>query len=172
MAKGGFRPGSGRPKGAKDKRPRKNAIKIKKSKKPVEPSMKDRIKELLKASVAAKAKAYHDLAVKQQQGEPLSTAELKTMMSLERDLQDAVNDENDESDAENKKISPLEYMLKIMRDPNKDEDIRKQCAFEAAKYCHIRIDTTKGKKDEAEERATKASAGKYAPAAPPLKRVK
>ena len=104
MAKGGYRPGAGRPKGSRN----------------------------------------------------------KTRNETPADIQSAAAYEN---------MTPLEYMLKVMRDPREDADRRLRCAIAAAPYCHARKGESNGKADKA-NRATIAGAGKFAPLKPPLKLVK
>ena len=101
MAKGGYRPGAGRPKGSRSK----------------------------------------------------SKAKTETM----GDIKAAAASEN---------LTPLEFMLKIMRDPNEDADRRARMAIAAAPFCHARKGEGSGKDDKA-ERAKKAAAGIYAPGKPP-----
>ena len=104
MAKGGYRPGAGRPKGSRN----------------------------------------------------------KTRIETPADIQSA---------AAYKNMTPLDYMLKVMRDPNEDADRRARMAIAAAPFCHSRKGEGSGKEDKA-ERAKQASSGKFAPMKPPLKLVK
>lgn len=69
-------------------------------------------------------------------------------------------------------ITPLEYMLRVMRDPASGPDRRDKMAALAAQYIHPRPTGATGKKEEREDRAKKAGAGRFAPSAPPLKVVK
>lgn len=67
-------------------------------------------------------------------------------------------------------LTPLEYMLKIMNDPNEPKDLRARMAVAAAPYLHERADTTAGKKtkkEEKQEAAEEASEGKFAPVTAP-----
>lgn len=105
MAKGGYRPGAGRPKGAKTK---------------------------------------HNKA-------------------------ETVTDINAAAASEN--LTPLEYMLRIMRDPNEDADRRARMAIAAAPFCHARKGEGSGKEDKA-ERAKRAASGIFAPGKPPIKLIK
>ena len=106
MAKGGYRPGAGRPKGAKTK---------------------------------------HNKA-------------------------ETVTDINAAAASEN--LTPLEYMLRIMRNPKEDADRRARMAIAAAPFCHARKGEGSGKEDKA-NRAKTAGAGRFAASKPPnLKVVK
>lgn len=106
MARGGFRVGSGRPKGAK-----------------------------------TKSKKNTDAA---------------------RDIKEA---------AAFKNMTPLEYMLQIMRDPTEDADRRARMAIAACPFVHARA-TELGKKEQKAIDAKLASHGKFKPGRPPLTRVK
>ena len=55
-------------------------------------------------------------------------------------------------------MSPLEYMLSVMRDPSADEARRDRMAQAAAPYCHARAEAA-GKKQQAEELAATAERG-------------
>jgi hypothetical protein len=68
------------------------------------------------------------------------------------------------------KITPLEYMLAVMNDPNADELRRDKMAIAAAPFMHPRVaDNRYGKKDEERDRAAeRGESEKYAtPPAPP-----
>jgi hypothetical protein len=75
-----------------------------------------------------------------------------------------------EAQAEN--LTPLEFMLKVMNNPNEDKDLRARMAVSAAPFCHARKVESTGKKSAAEERAKRASSGKFSPSKPPLRIVK
>ena len=76
-----------------------------------------------------------------------------------------------EASAVAENMTPLEYMLKVMRDPREDAGRRDRMAIAAAPYCHARKGESNGKADKM-NRATIAGAGKFAPMKPPLKLVK
>ena len=86
----------------------------------------------------------------------------KTRIETSADIQSA---------AAYKNMTPLEYMLKVMRDPREDADRRLRCAIAAAPYCHARKGESNGKADKA-SRAKIAGGGRFAPLKPPLKLVK
>jgi len=73
--------------------------------------------------------------------------------------------------AASENLTPLEFMLKIMRDPNEDADRRARMAIAAAPFCHARKGEGSGKEDKA-ERAKRAGAGVFAPGRPPIKLIK
>lgn len=69
-------------------------------------------------------------------------------------------------------MTPLEYMLTVMRDADQDPARRDRMAMAAAPFVHIRpADAKPGKKDIQAETAKQAAGGKFKPAAPPLKLV-
>ena len=72
--------------------------------------------------------------------------------------------------AKHENLTPLEYMLRVMNDPNEDVDRRDHMAIAAAPYCHAR-GGEKGKKDDQKDKARAASNGKFAPCKPPLRLV-
>jgi hypothetical protein len=68
-------------------------------------------------------------------------------------------------------MTPLEYMLAVMRDPEADPARRDRMAMAAAPFCHARADAeAEGKKAKRQASAEAASAeGKFAaPAGPKL----
>ena len=83
---------------------------------------------------------------------------------------DTIKDIKVAAKAEN--LTPLEYMLKIMRDPNEDIDRRARMAIAAAPFCHAKATEGKGKKEAKDERAKRASQGRFSAGTPPLKLVK
>lgn len=66
-------------------------------------------------------------------------------------------------------MTPLEYMLSVVNNPDADEARRDRMAQAAAPYVHPRIaDAAKGKKEQAQEDAGEiASGGKFAPRSAP-----
>ena len=63
-------------------------------------------------------------------------------------------------------LSPLDYMLKVMRDPDADEARRDKMAISACQYLHPKGD--RNKKAETKARAKKAASGKFGPGKPPV----
>lgn len=94
---------------------------------------------------------------------PKATSEKKP--DIPQDIQDKAANEN---------MTPLDYMLKVMRDENEDKKLRMTMAYYAAPYIHAKPSAGKaGKKEDKEERAKKAGSGRFAPSDPPkLKAVK
>lgn len=84
---------------------------------------------------------------------------------LKREIPDKIKQE-----AENANMTPLDYMLNIMRDEVADKKRRDTMAYWAAPYIHPKADKKKGKKDERAGKAQKAGSGKFKPSkAPHLK---
>lgn len=67
--------------------------------------------------------------------------------------------------------TPLDYMMGVLNDPAVDEARRDRLAIAAAPFMHARVGES-GKKEERTQAAKKASGGKFAPVAPPLRLVK
>ncbi|MGD9824809.1 hypothetical protein [Desulfobacter sp.] len=64
-------------------------------------------------------------------------------------------------------MTPLEYMLRIMRDENADPEVRARMAYYAAPYVHPKAGVKTGVKAEREERAKQAGTGRFSPSEPP-----
>lgn len=62
--------------------------------------------------------------------------------------------------------SPLEFLLSVMNDNEIDDRLRIDAAKTAAQYCHLKKGDG-GIKDEKQEAAKKAGAGKFGASAPP-----
>ena len=65
------------------------------------------------------------------------------------------------SAATNPEETPLEYMLRVMRDPGVDDARRDRLAVAAAPFLHPKIGEG-GKKDQEKDRAADAATGKFA----------
>lgn len=66
------------------------------------------------------------------------------------------------------KQTPLEFLLAVMNDNEIDDRLRIDAAKTAAQYCHLKKGDG-GIKDEKQEAAKKAGAGKFGAAPPPLR---
>ena len=78
-----------------------------------------------------------------------------------------------QDEAASANMTPLDYMLKVMRDEGEDKKVRMTMAYYAAPYIHPKPTGKAGKKDDKEERAKQAGKGRFAPGSPPaLKAVK
>lgn len=68
--------------------------------------------------------------------------------------------------------TPLDYMLRVMRDPRTDAARRDRMAMAAAPFLHPRREAAgAGKKEAAADAAKKAAAGKFGARPAPLKLV-
>jgi hypothetical protein len=77
------------------------------------------------------------------------------------------------ADATAENLDPLTYMLKVMNDPSVDSVRRDRMAVSAAPFCHPRKgEAGTGKKEEQEEKAKVAGAGRFSPSKMPLSLVK
>lgn len=78
------------------------------------------------------------------------------------------------SEIRGKNLTPLEYMLRVMRDPREPMELRCRMAIAAAPFCHPRKgEVGSGKKEAAGEKAKIAGLGKFrASASPQIKLVK
>jgi phage terminase small subunit len=81
--------------------------------------------------------------------------------------------EDIQSDAAAEQMSPLDYMLKVMRDDNANDARRDRMAVSAAPFFHPRKgESGTGKKEEKASRAEQAGKGRFAPSRPPVALVK
>lgn len=142
MSRGGARPRSGPPKGTKYR--------------PRVPKPEGAIPKPRKLRVPVKVKIV-----------ATETAEAPHLVKTEGKLPAAVV-----AEADNAKMTPLEYVLAAMRDPKVSVERRDRMAALALPFTQARPDG-RGKKNERDEKAKAASTGKFAPSAPPtLKAVR
>ena len=166
--RGGYRPNSGPAKGTKYKprTPKPDA------KKPKEPTEREKLKAMLAMGIKAKAKFYQDFLVRVSHGEKLTVSEQKMMDNLGAELAEDLGEKEPEPPkGEGEKLEPLEYMLKVMNDPTENPDMRARMAIAAAPFRHARKGEGVGKKQEREDRAKAAGAGRFAPSAAPKLKV-
>ena len=174
MARGGYRPGAGRKPGIKETKPRKR----KKSKAPedskqVTPESEEtkQIKDMLSLKTKANATLYGKFLKKIKGGEKLTLADKKLMDAVAAELLAEISEEDVKS-AEAESLEPLAYMLKVMNDPEAAKDRRDRMAIAAAPFVHSRKGEGQGKKEDRDEKAKQAGAGKFQSGRPPLKVVK
>lgn len=86
-----------------------------------------------------------------------------------RPKSDAVQSDHPAQSAGPTDEKPLDYMLRVMRDPQSHPELRVRMAVAAAPYCHKKLGEG-GKKEEKDERA-KALASKFTPSTPPPKAI-
>jgi phage terminase small subunit len=151
MPRGGYRPGSGRKKGSKDK-PRES------------------IAFILKARELADF--YLGMVSRAKQGVKPSVSDKEKLNYLIAEMAGKITEKDKPGEIKAEDHLPLDYMLKVMNDPLEDKELRARMAQAAAPYCHDRKGEGKGKKDEREEKAKRAGEGKFSPSKPPLALVK
>lgn len=173
MASGGYRPGAGRPVGAKDSKPRtvkKGKRRAKKPEPPPEMTESDKIRQLLSIGAKAKAKIYNDFLRRLSQGGDLSIAEKKHMDKIGAELAAEMGPE-EAKNAAAENLDPLTYGLRVMNDPNESKDRRDRMAIALLPYTTARVGEKQGKKDEKADRAAKAGQGRFAAGKPPVLKV-
>lgn len=74
--------------------------------------------------------------------------------------------EDEVAQREHKEMTPLEYMLAVMNDPNAEESRRDRMSIAAAPFVHPRAGEV-GKKEKKAEAAHEAAQGRFRPAEPP-----
>src|SRR5574340_112968 len=169
MASGGHRIGAGRPKGAKDRKPRKR--KSMASHDPQPKNNKQKIRELLEAGTLAKAKLYHQYVNRVAVGEKLTTADKRLMVKLEAELSAEMQETEQDKPPDITEACDVEagdFLRGVWNNPDIDLRYRIQAAAEVLR----REGEKKGKKEEKADRARAASSGRFAPAKPPLSLVK
>ena len=184
MSRGGYRPGSGPPRGS-HYRPRKGkepkpgqpsatmpAKKPRKAKPPPEPTDADKIRQMLAMGTKVRARMYQEFLRRVGKGEKLTLAEKKMMEKIGEELQADVNGEKPPVTVDGKIETPLEHLLRVMNDLKIPEETRLRAAALAAPFCHTRKGEGLGKKEEAGERAKSAGQGKFKAGRAPLALVK
>lgn len=149
MARGGYRPGSGPPKGTKY-RPR------------VVSTDKPKVVKKVKGNPAVPVKKKSVVAGKKAVAEVIAPVQI---------IKGVPDDIAKEAKAEN--LDPLTYMLRVMNDPSADVARRDRMSVSASPFCHARKGEGAGKRQTKDDNAKAASSGRFAPSMPPvLKAVK
>ncbi len=181
MARGGYRPNSGPRPGAKY-RPRtpkpgqpSATIPAKKPRKapnpPPEPTDAEKIRQMLAMGTKVRARMYQEFLQRVGKGENLTLAEKRMMEKIGAELAAEVNGEKPPTTVTGKIEAPLEFMLRIMNDQAVEQDVRLRAASLAAPFCHDRKGEGLSKKDEKQNRAKAAAAGRFKASAPPILKV-
>jgi phage terminase small subunit len=152
MARGGFRPGAGRPKGAKKGIPVFQPM----------PLPADSVTAPVKAKTPLPDPEYAEMI-----GAPIPPALGPNSIPVED--QSEVSEEPDCSE-----MTPLEYALMVMRNPKADTERRDRLCIALLPYMHQRVaDIRPTTKDNKRRAAESASQSLFSTAAPPkLKAVK
>ena len=166
MARGGYRAGGGRPPGIKETKPRRR-------KKPSGDSDQVKIRQMLAMGIRAKARMYQEFLHRVGRDENLSITEKKMMLTLGEELTAEIGEKPPESGGVAEDLTPLDLMLRGMRDPNEPKETRYRLAIAAAPFCHSRVGEGIGKKEGKAEKAKVAGAGRFRASSPPqIKLVK
>ena len=160
--RGGVRPGAGRPKGSHDKTPRGTPDRDYSN------SEAAKRKAILALGDKAKLKFYQEYMQRVAKGDKLTIAEMKHLDKLKTDLEEA---EEKPATPAGESVDPLPYMLSVMNDPKADQETRLRAASLAAPYIHPRKGEGLGKKEEKSDRAKAAGSGKFKASAPPQLKV-
>jgi hypothetical protein len=159
--RGGYRPGSGRKKGSKDKTPRGTPDRD------YSDSEAAKRKAILALGDKAKLKFYQDYMQRAAKGEKLTIAEMKHLDKLKTDLEEA----EEKPVGEGKTETPLELFQRVMDDPNESMETRMRAAALLAPYVHARVGEGEGKKEEKKGKAKIAGEGRFRASAPPVLKV-
>lgn len=155
MPRGGYRPGAGRKKGSKDKSRESTAFSLK-------------AREF--------AEFYRGVMDRARRGIKPTAKEKEKMAVLSAELAGKLDEANlgsKSAEAEAvKDLTPLDFLLGILRNPAEEKEIRIRVATLAAPFVHARKGDGAGKKQDKEDAAKRASKGKFAPSKPPIKLVK
>jgi len=152
LPRGGYRPGAGRKKGAKDKAPRQVSP---------ESEEKKKLREMLAYDKKAKAKFYQEFLVRASKGESLSISEKKLMDKLGTELAADLAESAPEQEAGN--LDAYDYLRSVWNDPKVEAALR----IRAAEVVFRAQAEGKGKKELSAERAKNAGRGRFAPSGPP-----
>ena len=155
MPRGGFRSGSGRKKGSKNRKA---------------PEKPETLVFLSKAEEFAQF--YGGMLSRASSGKKPSESEKQQMMKLAAELTKTYESGGENEGKPVEELLPLDFMLKLMNDPGEDKEMRARMAQAAAPYCHARKGETMGKKDEKADRAKSAGKGKFQAGRPPISLVK
>jgi hypothetical protein len=166
MSRGGYRPGTGRPKGAKDSKPRKGS---KSTKKAPGKSDKTKIKELLSLGTKAKARMYQEFLLRISKNEKLSIAEKRLMDNIGAELESEMK-EDEKPDLDKKDIDASEFLRGVWNDASVEIALRIRAA--EIVFRNDGEKKGKGKKEVDADKAKQAGAGRFQSGKPPLALVK
>ena len=158
MAKGGYRAGSGRPKGVKEIKPRRNKV--------VRQTDDENIKRMLALGLEAKTTLYQEFIDRVKKGETLSIVEKRMMEGIGKALVDELDANRMKAEPEN--LGADEFLKGVWNNPAVDISLR----IRAAEVVFRSTADAKGKKEIKEDRAKGAVQGKFAPSKQPIALVK
>lgn len=162
MSSGGYRPGSGRKKGSKDKKPRGT---------PKPPaSDAEKIRQMLAMGTKAKARFYQEFMQRVARGEKLSVSEMRMMDKIGLEIAEVVGlgEGKPPVTMETIELEAPQYLRRVWNDPNIETVLR----IRAAEIIVKGDGGEKGIKEKRNERAKTAGSGKFRASVPPLRVVK
>ena len=160
MAKGGYRSGAGRPKGAKDSIPRKAYEKSQSQ------LNKKTLEKMLTLGLEAKTILYQEFIDRVKDGDKLSLVEKKMMEGLGNSLVEELDANKAKSEPGN--LGADEFLKGVWNNPAVDIALR----IRAAEVVFRNTTDAKGKKELKEEKAQSASDGKFKAGRAPIALVK
>ena len=123
-----------------------------------------RSKNILNPRVSLKTKS---------KGKSPKKAKDKSRTKLKTDAKDKNLPSDILDEAASANMTPLDYMLSIMKDTEENSDRRDKMAYWAAPYCHGKGIEKIGKKEKQQDKAKETAGGKLSTGRPPaLTRVK
>lgn len=161
MPRGGYRPGSGRKKGAIDKKPRKKYTQSPETEAAREEKRK--IRELLSHDRAAKAKLYQEFLSRISRGETLSLPEKNLMGKLAAELSADLDDEQKPPPLTVSNTDAPDFLRQVWNDPTVEMALR----IRAAEIICKGDGGQAGKKEKKKKDAEDAGKGRFAPGAAP-----
>ncbi len=163
--RGGYRPGAGRKKGSKLTKPQKPRSK---SQHDID---REQIRALLATGIKAKAKIYQDFLVKISKNEPLTMPEKQLMVKLGAELVAEVKEDTHIEGYNPEDAKSKDYLERLLADPGTDQETKIRIANILLPYQYPRLSDGIGKKDEKEDRARIAGAGRFRASAPPVLKI-
>jgi hypothetical protein len=158
MAKGGYRVGSGRPKGVVETKPRRNKV--------VRQTDNENIKRMLALGLEAKTTLYQEFIDRVKKGETLSIVEKRMMEGISKALVDELDANRMKAEPEN--LGADEFLKSVWNNPMVDISLR----IRAAEVVFRSTTDTKGKKEIKDDKAKSVGQGKFSSGRAPLTMVK
>ena len=158
MAKGGYRAGSGRPKGVVETKPRRNKV--------VRQTDNENIKRMLALGLEAKTTLYQEFIDRVKKGDALSIVEKRMMEGIGKALVDELDANRAKAEPEN--LGADEFLKGVWNNPMVDISLR----IRAAEVVFRTTADSKGKKEDKEDKAKEAGKGRFSQSKVPISLVK